>query len=123
MQSEYGQLSRMEFDYVYSEGTKNPSDFISGKTSDPDEVKVFLDKLTDPKRSMMIGYNSNFDSVDFLALGNGKIEIEIMPYHAIEDFATVDISMAKAVADLFFQSSDSNLFRQMLHELPIKWEC
>ena len=114
----------MEFNYVYSEGTKNPADFISGRTSDPHEVEPLLDRLTEPKKSLLlIRPNPTDDSIDFWALGNGKIEIEIMPYHGNENFAAIDISMAKRLADVIFKSSDNKLFRQMLHELPIKWEC
>jgi hypothetical protein len=118
----------MEFTYTYSEGTKNPADIIVSKTSNPNEVKQFLDKLTQQKRSVSISFGlypesagSDWVEVDFPCFEDARIEMEIMPYCDDKNFATVDISMAKQIVDVMFKLPEIKLFREKLQELPIKW--
>ena len=109
----------MDFTYSYSEGTKDLSGFIEGKASNPNEVMDLLDKLTKPKSSVSIS-NSELDYIDFWCLEDGQIEMEIMQ-RGNDDFAVLDVPMAKQVVEVVFRSSGKKLVRDTLQELPIKW--
>jgi len=121
-------LKDMEFSYAYSEGTKNPADNFFGKTSNSSEVIKFLDKLTQPKRSVSISFGvypestgSDWVEIDFSCFKDTRIEMEIMPYCNDENFATVDISTSRQIVDVMFNLSEIKLFQEKLQELPIKW--
>jgi hypothetical protein len=114
----------MEFNYAYSDGTKNLVNWIYGNTANPDEVKLLLDKLTEPKRGVSIGVKlseSNWADIDFYVSEHLIVGMEIMPYSDDMNFAEIDISTAKQIVDVIFKLSEIKLFRQMLQELPIKW--
>ncbi len=120
----------MEFSYAYSDGTKNLKNWIYDKTSNSEEVKSFLDKLTEPKRGVAISFGlypepikPDWVDVDFHVFEKVGIEMEITPYFDDKNFATVDISMAKQIVGVMFKLSEIKLFREKLQELPIKWIC
>jgi hypothetical protein len=125
----------MEFSYAYSPGTRNPKDIVVGKTSDSNDVKKFLDKVTQPERSVSIdfGLDSGLTKPDWVSVvfafykdnktKNNGIEMEIMPYDGDMNFASVDIPIAKQIADIMFKLSEIKLFRQELQKIPIKWIC
>lgn len=130
----------MEFIFGYSPGAKDRKEGMSGKTSNAEDVKKFLDKLTQPKRSVLINFDprtvdphfqltdADWISVDFSCFEDKKtsgtrIEMEIMPYDLDKNFATVDISTAKQIVGAMFKLSEIKSFRQELQKVPIKWIC
>ena len=113
----------MHFTYAYCEGTNVSSDIRVGKAFDPETVKCVLDKLTRPKRSVSVSIDSSgcrLGSADFYCLKDGKIEIEVLQ-DCNDDFAVIDIPLAKLVVDIIFEFSEGKAIRDMLNELPIEW--
>jgi hypothetical protein len=120
----------MEFSYSYCDGTKNTANWIHSKTANPNEVKILLDKLTEPKRGVSISFGlypepikPDWVDVNFHVFENIGIEMEIMPYGDDKNFAHVDISTAKQIVDAMFELSDIKFFREKLRTLQIKWIC
>jgi hypothetical protein len=119
----------MEFNYAYSDGTKNLKNWIYGETSNSEKVKNFLDKLTEPKRGVSISFGlygksvgPDWIDVDFHVTKERKVHMEIMPYGDVS-FANIDISTAKQIVGLMFKLSEIKSFRQELQKVPIKWIC
>jgi hypothetical protein len=90
------------------------------RTSDFKEVQALIQRLTQPRATLLTNPGNLLGYLDFQVLPDGRLEMEIME-HADNDFAVVDLLTAGRVVEIAMTDRRNLPLKQKLTCLSIDW--